>query len=341
MIFIRQYELFYTRVMPLYCCQYWYRAEKNDIPETTGGKGFFEPLFWFRPGLGTGVYYMMNDPDKGWENYIKFYVEHPVKYEESAALYRQQTTETRELIKSGKLVPFTELFLLAQKLWIGLAISVVLAESPEMSGEFLSAKAMELRRETDAIIYDLHDFMQEALKNELGEHMHLLDYLTIEEIQTRKFPPSNVIADRQRGYFYFRGELLTEISAKQLEKKYSLILPSEAGKEDATFIKGRIAHPGIVNGRVRILLAGEDHAQLEQDEILVTYMTTPDFMPAMHRAKAFITDEGGITCHAAIVAREMKKPCIIGTKVATSVLKDGDMIEVDADKGVIKILKRA
>ena len=68
-------------------------------------------------------------------------------------------------------------------------------------------------------------------------------------------------------------------------------------------------------------------------------MTRPEFLPLMSKASAFITDEGGITCHAAIVAREMKKPCIIGTKIGTKALKDGDMIEVDADKGVVKIIK--
>ena len=59
----------------------------------------------------------------------------------------------------------------------------------------------------------------------------------------------------------------------------------------------------------------------------------------MKKASAFITDEGGITCHASIIARELKKPCIIGTKIATKVLKDGDMVEVDGNIGVIKILK--
>ena len=63
-------------------------------------------------------------------------------------------------------------------------------------------------------------------------------------------------------------------------------------------------------------------------------------MPVIHKAKAIITDEGGITCHAAIVSREFKIPCIIGTKKATKVLRDGDLIEVDADKGIVRILKR-
>ena len=74
-------------------------------------------------------------------------------------------------------------------------------------------------------------------------------------------------------------------------------------------------------------------------DILVSPMTRPDFVPAMKKAVAFITDEGGITCHAAIVAREMKKPCIIGTKIATQLLKDGMEVEVDANKGIVKIIK--
>jgi pyruvate,water dikinase len=62
-------------------------------------------------------------------------------------------------------------------------------------------------------------------------------------------------------------------------------------------------------------------------------MTSPDFIPILKKVSAIITDEGGITCHAAIVSRELKIPCIVGTKIATKVLKDGDVVEVDAQKG--------
>jgi pyruvate,water dikinase len=70
-------------------------------------------------------------------------------------------------------------------------------------------------------------------------------------------------------------------------------------------------------------------------------MTRPEYLPAMKKAAAFVTDEGGITCHAAIVAREMGKPCIIGTKVATKVLKNGDLVEVKGNHGVVLIKERA
>jgi pyruvate,water dikinase len=67
-------------------------------------------------------------------------------------------------------------------------------------------------------------------------------------------------------------------------------------------------------------------------------MTRPEYMPAILKAAAIIADEGGITCHAAIVSRELGIPCIVGTKIATQALKDGDLVEVDADKGIVKIL---
>ena len=92
-------------------------------------------------------------------------------------------------------------------------------------------------------------------------------------------------------------------------------------------------------GTVRVVKLEADIAKVKKGDILVAPMTIPNFMPAMENAIAFVTDEGGITCHAAIVAREMHKPCIIGTKIATQVLKDGDLIEVDAEKGVVRIVK--
>lgn len=75
--------------------------------------------------------------------------------------------------------------------------------------------------------------------------------------------------------------------------------------------------------------------------VLVTKLTTPDFLPAMERAAAMVTDLGGITSHAAIVARELHKPCIVGTKNATAVLRDGNTVEVDAEKGIVRILERS
>ncbi|MFA6304755.1 MAG: PEP-utilizing enzyme [Patescibacteria group bacterium] len=108
---------------------------------------------------------------------------------------------------------------------------------------------------------------------------------------------------------------------------------------NSNYLKGQVARPGHVTGRVRIIKRKNQVGSLLSDEILVSPMTTPDFISAMKKAGAIITDEGGITCHAAIVARELGIPCIIGTKIATQVLHDGDLVEVDANKGIIRKLK--
>lgn len=111
--------------------------------------------------------------------------------------------------------------------------------------------------------------------------------------------------------------------------------------KDTGVIKGQTGSPGKVIGKIRIILNARKANSFEEGEILVTGMTRPEFVPIMKKASAIITDEGGITCHAAIVARELKKPCVIGTRIATHVLKDGDMVEVDASSGIVTILKKA
>ncbi len=124
------------------------------------------------------------------------------------------------------------------------------------------------------------------------------------------------------------------LAGKEWEKKIrdALHLPTESGSE----IQGKIAYPGKVQGKVKLVLTAEDISKVARGDILVAVMTFPHFIAAMEKAAAFITDEGGILCHAAIVSREMKKPCIIATRIATKVLKDGEMIEVDAEKGIVK-----
>ena len=93
-----------------------------------------------------------------------------------------------------------------------------------------------------------------------------------------------------------------------------------------------------MDGKISYLKSAKENKKIKKGEILLVSNTTPDFMPAISKAAAIITNEGGLTCHAAIVSRELKIPCIVGTKIATQVLKDGDMVEVDASKGIIKKL---
>jgi len=101
-------------------------------------------------------------------------------------------------------------------------------------------------------------------------------------------------------------------------------------------LKGTCAYPGKVQGIVKIIMSPRDMPKMNEKDILVSPATNPDIVAAMKKAAAIVTNTGGITCHAAIVAREFRTPCVVGTKIATEVLKDGDLVEVDATKGIVR-----
>ncbi len=106
-------------------------------------------------------------------------------------------------------------------------------------------------------------------------------------------------------------------------------------EEGKILLKGLGASPGIGVGKVKIVLSSDEIDKVEEGDVLVTTMTTPDMVPAMRKASAIVTDEGGLTCHAAIVSRELGVPAVVGTEKATKVLKDGMVVTVDGEKGIV------
>ncbi|PLX28749.1 hypothetical protein C0581_01140 [Candidatus Parcubacteria bacterium] len=123
-----------------------------------------------------------------------------------------------------------------------------------------------------------------------------------------------------------------------LGKLYSdvYITPSQHNTGNLT---GQTGSPGKATGSVRIITPGQiPNTTLQPHEILVCDVTSPDYVPLMKQAAAIITDRGGILSHAAIVSREMNKPCIVGTENATGVLKDGQEVKMDAETGTIEVL---
>jgi pyruvate,water dikinase len=100
-------------------------------------------------------------------------------------------------------------------------------------------------------------------------------------------------------------------------------------------VRGLAASPGVVAGRVRVLASPKEGGRLQAGEILVAPMTNPDWVPTIRRAGAVVTDGGGMTCHAAIVSRELRVPCVVGARTATTALRDGDLVTVDGAEGAV------
>ncbi|MCZ3366212.1 MULTISPECIES: phosphoenolpyruvate synthase [Methanobacterium] len=108
-----------------------------------------------------------------------------------------------------------------------------------------------------------------------------------------------------------------------------------AGEERTIITKGLGASPGMASGTVKIVKDTDELDKVGNGDILVTIMTTPDMVPAMKRANGIITDEGGVTCHAAIVSRELGISCVVGTGDATKILKENEMVTLDGNKGIV------
>ena len=112
--------------------------------------------------------------------------------------------------------------------------------------------------------------------------------------------------------------------------------PATGTTAGTVIVRGLAAAPGIAVGRARVLASVEEGHRLQDGEILVAPMTNPDWVPTIRRAAALVTDGGGMTCHAAIVSRELRVPAIVGTRSATTVLRDGELVTVDGAKGEVR-----
>jgi len=152
-----------------------------------------------------------------------------------------------------------------------------------------------------------------------------------------RLPKKSILAarDKQSVFLYEDGSAKIFINKRDVAKIEAIVHP----KLDAIKVSGQIAFTGKISGIARIVLDPAKIKQFDQGDILIAGSTRPEYLPIMKKAAAFVTDSGGILSHAAIVAREMKKPCIIGTKIATEVLKDGDLVEVNANHGWVRKLK--
>lgn len=196
----------------------------------------------------------------------------------------------------------------------------------------------------EPVFRDIENFWEAAAKHlamRTGRTAAQILATTKEEIrgffQGKNLPNKQVLNNRLKAsaLCFSRGNFLL-FKGKQIKKIETIVMP-HVGNE----IHGQTAYPGKVTGRIKIVFnPKKEGSSFKAGEILVTGMTRPEFLPLMKKAAGFITDAGGILSHAAIVAREMKKPCIIGTRIATKILKNGDIIEVDANRGLVKLIKK-
>ncbi|NQV13724.1 MAG: hypothetical protein HQ530_05495 [Parcubacteria group bacterium] len=185
----------------------------------------------------------------------------------------------------------------------------------------------EISRRTEIPLGRLHNMGLEEVKNikEISDLKKLTDELII----------------RDEGVFFLMMGMKTHTLSGQNYQNINKLRGGLKQQEESLDreLHGSVAMTGTAVGRAVICKGLSSLAKVEKGDIIVASMTRPEFMPALKKAAAIVTDEGGITCHAAIVARELNIPTVIGTKKATKVFRDGMQIEVRANHGVVRELK--
>jgi phosphohistidine swiveling domain-containing protein len=251
------------------------------------------------------------------------------------------------LRKRQLLLLFKEFSKLYLKYWtyygFALYVDYALTGSPNRIEGF--QKQLNLLRRNPAYLSVqekiLKPLCREVAKRAFGKRSDSLLFALPPEIeaflQGRKKLNEKLYLERER-----HSSIITErghikiLAGRESEELEIKITSNKKEKEERLFGSG--ASSGVVRGEVKVVHSIRDLSKVAQGDILVAPMAIPSYLTAMKKAAAFVTDEGSLFCHAAIVAREMGKPCIVGTQRATRVFKDGDFVEVDGSKGIIRKL---
>ncbi len=194
---------------------------------------------------------------------------------------------------------------------------------------------LAVRKETEYMGPGIAGTIRNSLRKIFPGYEKYVDVISIAEVRDNKLEPIKVLENRLRNYVVIDQKI--EYSLSEVLSRENIILKQE--KIDSSLLKGQVAYKGgVIKGSVRRVENRDQVAEFQEGEILVSSTTTPDFISAMKKARAILSEHGGAICHASITSRELKIPCVVGIKGITSVLKTGDIVEVDADKGIVKIL---
>lgn len=214
--------------------------------------------------------------------------------------------------------------------------------------DFLPPRALEQTRTiferariaTETVYTDTERFLR-RLGTAIGRRARLPQSLVLcltesevlSWMRGKPLPARRLLAARQKSYaLWFRGRSLTALVGAEVNWLEQTIFEQQR----MAVLRGKTAYPGKVVGTVRLVFDPTQPGTFNRGDILVTTMTRPEYVPLMKLAGGIVTDGGGMLSHAAIVARELKKPTVIGTQTATQVLKTGDRVEVDATSGTVR-----
>lgn len=335
------YKLVFTRDQSLMIVEAWDFAHNNGVASWFDGK---------IPTIPPLIFYMLDGAIEEWHSVVQYdWIRDTIQkhiradrnfIHNSIVAYKNKLNDVKTAWRHDHLGTVRQLKKFLDDLFAATPYFPVwyYAAGDERTPHTTKDEAMDVRARD--VFYDECD---RIVRNTLKYLYPALNGLesTILKSEIRNIPPIGVLKKRKEQCIFIPGNAAKCMSVEQFLRtnpRIKFLDESKQYKQTKGELTGETAYAGYARGVVRVVRRLDQMDKVETGDILVSPMTTPNFLPAMKKASAFVTDEGGLTCHAAIVAREMKKPCIVGTRIATKVLKDGDRVEVDSNRGIVRKL---
>lgn len=294
----------------------------------------------------TIIDYINNGTCEIWENdqavsfiqkqFIKYCQKEPLKALSFLESYEGKVKGMEPVWRRGVLSSLLELkkyVAHVKENMVGDFFILYIADEEKIKGE-VKKLAFKLR-DGDHYFSSSNQVFVNTLKKLFPRYKNYVNVIRLEDLDN--MPTLSELKRRYKNYICVAYNYASSQTLSDYAKRHrNYIFAKEKAQVYPGIVKGTAANLGRVTGRVKLVFTTNDLSKVKTGDILISPMTTVNFMSAIKKAAAIVTDEGGIICHAAIVSRELKKPCLIATKIATKVFKDNDLVEVDVFRKIVR-----
>jgi phosphoenolpyruvate synthase/pyruvate phosphate dikinase len=338
-------EKIFSRDFSLIALQMDYLPESSLTRPWTKGENPFRPylIFWRNDGTSKiyfnvkGVDWIKSQLKKQVKKDKNFLKEVESKVRKGISFIRP-IYEAKKILNKAELIRFVNEFIAAYH-WIE-AMWWIKSMAKDELKDVDCSNIVKLREETEELSAATDIVIRKSLANLYPELGNLSAMISFEELRGDSDFDMEILKKRDAGFVLIDNQIVLDKTFQKVLDEKNLFVDEEIIDPNISILRGEKVSHGKYKGRAVRVMGHNDFEKVKSGDIIVSPMTMVDFLPIMEKAGAFITDEGGALCHAAIVARELRKPCVVGTNVATQLLRDGDIVEVDADLGIVKVFKK-
>lgn len=330
----KTFDLSLTRQKPIIDIEIYYRGEYEGIKKVTRNLYYFKPLFIFNPEENNvSIYYNGVDLEELPEP-MYYYLD--LDFDKTLKYYEKIKTNIKYLdtiIDNKKELEYKSYIEKIIEIYPLISLGQLAGHFNEMTKR-VKDLLIEFREKYDYIIYKAVDYLVQKVKEKLPkEYQEYIDFLKLEEAVNNNLPSIEELEKRKQGYIYYNGKLYVTKDYHPFFYEHNISIAAPENNlltGTFTYFSGK-----SIKGRVCKIMSDKDFSSFKENDIIVTPMTSPKFLSILKHCQAIITDEGGITSHAAIISRELKIPCLVGTRGATKHLSTGEIIEI-TPRGEIK-----